>query len=96
MTKSTTTKAEEISDAFKSLDKVRRTRAEVQQQTEPTSPQKGVAPSRVGKRPATAYIDPAGMRELKMLSIETGRSQQDLLVEAINVFLIDQGKKGLA
>lgn len=52
--------------------------------------------SREGKKTTIAYIDPAGARELKMLSVDTGRSQQDLLVEAINDLLIKHGKKALA
>ena len=54
------------------------------------------APSREGKKTAIVYIDPAGARELKLLSLDTSRSQQDLLVEAINDLLIKHGKKPLA
>jgi hypothetical protein len=53
-------------------------------------------PSREGKKTAIVYIDPAGARELKLLSLDTSRSQQDLLVEAINDLLIKHGKKPLA
>lgn len=52
--------------------------------------------SREGKKTTIAYIDPAGSRELKMLAVDTGRSQQDLLVEAINDLLIKYGRKPLA
>lgn len=52
--------------------------------------------SREGKKTTIAYIDPAGSRELKMLAVDTGRSQQDLLVEAINDLLIKHGRKPLA
>ncbi len=54
------------------------------------------ATSREGKKTAIVYIDQAGARELKLLSVDTGRSQQDLLVEAINDLLIKHGKKPLA
>ncbi len=53
-------------------------------------------PSRAGKKTAIVYIDPAGARELKLLALDTSRSQQDLLVEAINDLLIKHGKKPLA
>lgn len=52
--------------------------------------------SREGKKTTIAYIDPAGARELKLLAVDTGRSQQDLLVEAINDLLVKHGKRPLA
>jgi hypothetical protein len=52
--------------------------------------------SRDGKKTTIAYIDPAGARELKILAVDTGRSQQDLLVEAINDLLVKHGRKPLA
>jgi hypothetical protein len=52
--------------------------------------------SRVGRKTAIAYIDPAGARELKILSADTNRSQQDLFVEAINDLLVKHGRKPLA
>lgn len=52
--------------------------------------------SRGGKKTTIAYIDPAGARELKLLAIDAGRSQQDLLVEAINDLLVKHGKRPLA
>jgi hypothetical protein len=52
--------------------------------------------SRVGRKTTIAYIDPAGARELKILAVDTGRSQQDLLVEAINDLLVKHGRKPLA
>jgi len=52
--------------------------------------------SRVGKKTVIAYIDPAGAREFKLLAIDADRSQQDMLTEAINDFLVKHGKKPLA
>ncbi len=40
--------------------------------------------SRLGKRPATAYISPEALRQLKKLALDEDRSAQELIIEAIN------------
>lgn len=40
-------------------------------------------PSRIGKTQLSGYFDPAIIKELKMLSVQTGASIQSLLTEAI-------------
>jgi uncharacterized protein YkwD len=68
-------------------------------QTEsPAAPQnkKVTKASREGKTPAVGYIDPAGMIELKTLAARLRKTQQDLMVEAINDLLIKHGMKPLA
>ncbi len=57
---------------------------------------KTVQASRQNKKPINAYIEPAGVRELKILAADTGRTQQELIIEAINDLLIKHGRKPLA
>jgi hypothetical protein len=40
-------------------------------------------PSRIGKKQLSGYFDPAIIKELKMLSAQTGASIQSLLNEAL-------------
>ena len=61
-----------------------------------TTPNKTVQASRQNKKPINAYIEPAGVRELKVLAADTGRTQQELIIEAINDLLIKHGRKPLA
>ena len=74
-----------------------------QKQSEPKTPikesasqQKNTAPSRQGKRGIVAYVDPLVIRELKILSADIEKSQQDLFVEALNDLFIKHGKKPIA
>jgi hypothetical protein len=86
----TTQKPNKLAEAFSKT-------TATETQTVPQPKAEGYKPtSREGKKTTIAYIDPAGARELKMLALDTGRSQQDLLVEAINDLLIKHGKKPLA
>jgi hypothetical protein len=59
-------------------------------------PQKTVQASRENKRPMTAFLDEAAIREIKMLVADTRRTQQDLFKEAINDLLVKYGKRPLA
>lgn len=53
-------------------------------------------PSRAGLKAVTVYVDPAAHRQLRMLAIETDRSAQALLVEAVNDLFQKHGKPGIA
>jgi hypothetical protein len=52
--------------------------------------------SRQKKKSINAFIDPEAAKELKFLAVETGKTQQELFIEAINELLIKYGKKPLA
>lgn len=52
--------------------------------------------SREGKKPLIAYVDPAAVRELKILSAKLDSTQQDLLVEALNDLFVKHGMKPIA
>lgn len=68
-----------------------------QQVEKPVSQAKaGTQASRVKKKSINAFVDPAVVKQLKMLSAETEKTQQDLLKEAINELFIKYGKKGIA
>ena len=55
-----------------------------------------LAPSRRGRKAVTMYLDPAAHRQLRMLGLETDRSGQDLLVEALNDLFQKHGKARIA
>lgn len=59
-------------------------------------PKEEGATGRAGKSTTIAYVDEAGKRELKTLALDSGRTVQSLLVEAINDLLVKHGKKPLA
>ena len=60
------------------------------------APKKAVQASRENKRPITAFLDEAAIREIKLLVADTRRTQQDLFREAINDLLVKHGKRPLA
>lgn len=67
------------------------------QKTEETATGNGnTQASRQKKKSVNAFIDPAAAKELKLLAVEIGRTQQELFIEAINDVLIKYGKKPLA
>jgi hypothetical protein len=43
-----------------------------------------VPPSRVGKKPVTAFFDPEVSRQIKKLGLDQDKTMQDLLQEALN------------
>jgi hypothetical protein len=53
-------------------------------------------PSRKGKKIVAGHFDPAVTKQLKLIGIETDRSLQDMLAEAINDFFQKQGKPPIA
>ena len=72
------------------------------QKTEPTteeavsSTNKPAQASRHKKKGIVAYVHPAVAKQLKLLSTETEKTQQDLLIEAVNDLFEKYGKKGIA
>lgn len=54
------------------------------------------ARSREGKRPISAPVDPAAKVTLKILSAETGHTQEDLIREAIRDLFTKHGKPPIA
>jgi hypothetical protein len=53
---------------------------------------KDPAPSRIGKKAITGHFEPAAARQLKMLGVESDRSIQSLLEEALNDLFRKHGK----
>lgn len=56
----------------------------------------GKQENRKGKQSINAYIEPLGVRELKLLAINEGKTQKELFIEAINDLLVKYGMKPLA
>ena len=54
------------------------------------------APSRVGLKAVTVYVDPAAHRQLRILAIETDTSSQALLVDAVNDLFQKHSKPRIA
>lgn len=52
--------------------------------------------SRQKKKSINAFIDPAAAKQLKLLAVEIGKTQQELFIEAINDVCVKYGKKPLA
>ena len=48
------------------------------------APSSTVPPSRVGKKPVTAFFDPEVSRQIKKIGLDQDKTMQDLLQEAIN------------
>ena len=48
-------------------------------------------PSRVGKKPVTAYVDKAAHKQLRSLGLDLDKSTQDMIVEAINDYFERHG-----
>jgi hypothetical protein len=55
-----------------------------------------VPPSRKNRRSFTTWIDEAALKELRDLSHETGRKQQELIAEALNMLFAKYGKRRVA
>src|SRR5215468_9338945 len=55
-----------------------------------------VPPSRKNRESFTTRIDEAALKELRDLSHETGRKQQELIAEALNMLFVKHGKRRLA
>jgi hypothetical protein len=55
-----------------------------------------VAPSRETRKPLTTWQDVAALKELRALSLETGKKQQALMAEALNMLFVKYGKGRVA
>jgi hypothetical protein len=55
-----------------------------------------VAPSRERRKPLTTWQDEAAIKELRTLSLETGKKQQALVAEALNMLFAKHGKRTVA
>ena len=53
-------------------------------------------PSRKGQRAVTTYTNPEAHKQLRLLSIETGDSLQELMTEALNELFRKHGKSLIA
>lgn len=53
-------------------------------------------PSRRGKKPLTVYLDPAVIKQLKIIGIETETTNQDMVIDALNDFFTKHGKPPIA
>jgi hypothetical protein len=59
-------------------------------------PKPYVPPSRKNRKSFTTWIDEAALKELRDLSHETGRKQQDLIADALNMLFVRHGKRRVA
>jgi len=55
-----------------------------------------VPPSRTNRKSFTTWIAEAALKELRDLSHETGRKQQELIAEALNLLFAKHGKRTVA
>ena len=60
------------------------------------APAKAVSPARDGKKAVVGYFDPKVSDRLRILSVESGRTVQDLVGIGINRVLAEYGKKPFA
>ncbi len=50
-------------------------------------------PSRQGKKPVTAYVDKEIHKQLRVLGLDLEKSNQEMIVEALNDYLERHGPK---
>ncbi len=53
-------------------------------------------PSRVGKKPVTAYVEKTAHKQLRSLGLDLEKSSQDMIVEALNDYFELHGMDRLA
>ncbi len=53
-------------------------------------------PSRVGKKPVTAYLEKTAHKQLRSLGLDLEKSSQDMIVEALNDYFELHGLDRLA
>ncbi len=61
-----------------------------------SAPRTARPPSRQGKKSVTAYVDRAAHKQLRSLGLDLDKSNQDMLVEAINDYFERHGLDRLA
>ncbi|MCB1814676.1 MAG: hypothetical protein KDK04_23580 [Candidatus Competibacteraceae bacterium] len=64
--------------------------------TDPPARTLGRAPSRVGKKPVTAFLSPEAAAQLKAMAALEQTTQEALLIEAINDLFQKRGKPQIA
>ncbi len=64
--------------------------------TEPPPPKAPRAPSRRGKKGHTTWLEPEVIKALKQLAVETDRTQESLVREALNALFKRYGKPPIA
>ena len=60
------------------------------------SPMTARPPSRVGKKPVTAYLEKTAHKQLRSLGLDLEKSSQDMIVEALNDYFELHGMDRLA
>ena len=60
------------------------------------SPMIARPPSRVGKKPVTAYLEKTAHKQLRSLGLDLEKSSQDMIVEALNDYFEFHGLDRLA
>jgi hypothetical protein len=55
-----------------------------------------VPPSRKNRKSFTTWQDETALKELRNLAHETGRKQQELVAEALNLLFVKYGKRAVA
>jgi len=55
-----------------------------------------VPPSRKNRKSFTTWQDETALKELRDMAHETGRSQQDLVAEALNLLFVKHRKRAVA
>ncbi len=60
------------------------------------SPMTARPPSRVGKKPVTAYLEKNAHKQLRSLGLDLEKSSQDMIVEALNDYFELHGLDRLA
>lgn len=54
------------------------------------------APSRVGKKGVTFYLEPEAVKQLRSVGLEEDHTLQALMVEAVNMLFKSRGKAEIA
>ncbi len=55
-----------------------------------------LAPSRMGKKGITFYLEPSAVKELRTISVEEETSLQALMIEAANMLFKSRGRAQIA
>ncbi len=53
-------------------------------------------PSRVGKKPVTAYLEKTAHKQLRSLGLDLEKSSQEMIIEALNDYFELHGRDRLA
>ena len=56
----------------------------------------GVAPSRIGKKGVTFYLEPDAIKQLRTISVNEETTLQALMIEAANMLFKSRGKSEIA